>query len=326
MKILESGQNVFLTGKAGVGKSTLLREFLARAKTAKKKCVVCAPTGLAALNIDGITLHRCFNIKIGPLGPDEPREEWFQPSDILQQADVIVIDEISMCRFDAFSYVCRYLTLLKRKIQVVLVGDFFQLPPVIREDDASALKRLWDNGEIGEGFAFLSHYWSELNLITINLQQVMRQSDVDFINVLNSIRSNSGEDADVLAWLKENSEKNKAENPTLYADAVRIVPYKKTAEAINRKKLAEIKGKEYVYEGQVIDDFTVSDAPVEQTLSLKAGARVMALANDPEGRYVNGSTGVVIRCNKKSKTILVRFDNGNRVGVSPYTWKKFQYE
>lgn len=323
LKILKSGQNVFLTGKAGVGKSTLLRQFLAKTK---KNCIVCAPTGIAALNVGGVTLHRCFGISTTPKGPDDPKQEDIRPSKALQQADVIIIDEISMCRFDLFSYVCRYLMSLKKKVQIILVGDFFQLPPVITETDAAALKSLWHVEEIGEGFAFMSHYWQQLKLKVINLQQVMRQSDTDFIEILNAIRSGNDKDTDIIAWLRKNSEKNKAENHALYTTAVRVVPYRKVADNINKKRLSEIEEDEHTYEGRLNGDFVVGDAPAEQTLSLKTGARIMTLVNDPEGRFVNGSTGFVTNFDDKGGTVTVRFDDGKLAEISRYEWKKIRYK
>lgn len=322
LKILQSGANVFLTGKAGVGKSTLLRQYI---KSCKKNVLVCAPTGIAALNVGGMTLHRCFGISPGPKGRFDPSNDAVHPSKALLNAEVLIIDEISMCRFDLFAYVCRYLKMINRHPQIILVGDFFQLPPVLNKEEKNILKRLWNLDDVGEGFAFISERWDELDLRVINLRQVMRQTDNEFIDILNAIRSGRA-DAGIISRLQNISQYNITNNQDMLRRAIRIVPRKKEAEAINARELSAIDDMLYTFRGTSGGEFAPSDAPVDEVFSIKVGARVMSVVNDRQKQYVNGSMGTVLGINQNEKIITVHFDNGTVASVGINIWKKQRYE
>ncbi len=322
LKILQSGANVFLTGKAGVGKSTLLRQYI---KTCKKNVLVCAPTGIAALNVGGMTLHRCFGISPGPKGRFDPARDDIHPSKALKNAEVLIIDEISMCRFDLFAYVCRYLEMLNKHPQIILVGDFFQLPPVLNKDEKDILKRLWNLESVGEGFAFISEWWDKLDLSVINLRQVMRQTDNEFIDILNAIRSGRA-DAGTIKRLQNISQYNIENHDDMLHRAIRIVPRKKEAEAINSRELSAIDDVLFTFTGTSGGEFSPSDAPVDEVFSIKVGARVMSVVNDRLKQYVNGSMGTVIGINQAEHIITVLFDNGEMANVGIYIWKKQRYE
>ena len=182
IKLLDAGFNVFLTGKAGTGKSFLVDYFVE--KHPEKNIIKCAPTGVAALNIGGATIHRTFGVPLGVLdhhGACTSQEKL----DVLKKADVILIDEISMCRIDVFEYVIRSLKRIGiRNKQLILVGDFYQLPPVLTPTDTTAFKQLYGN----RLYAFESDMWNSSDLLTIELTEVKRQSETGFLLSLSKIR------------------------------------------------------------------------------------------------------------------------------------------
>lgn len=224
LNILRTGKNVFLTGKAGTGKSFVLDYFLSEMED--RNIIVCVPTGIAALNIHGATLHRTFNV---PIEPIFPQKEPLRINKAIREADIIVIDEIFMCRFDYFEYVAKCIRLAEKEAQnkenvmarkerrepiafqpkqVIVVGDFFQLPPVITEKDRSVLERYWgDQMSVGDGFAFQAPMWKEFQFFTVILEEPIRQrEDVLFVKHLNKIR---GGESNALSCLEKNAAQEK---------------------------------------------------------------------------------------------------------------------
>lgn len=319
LALMESGANVFLTGKAGTGKSTVLREFR---KRTNKSVVYVAPTGIAAVNIEGQTIHSCFQIKPGMMSDLEPLSSKKRYK-VLKHTEVIVIDEISMVRSDLMSAIdarMRQVTSVKDidkpfgGRQVIVVGDFFQLPPVV--DTATTCSYLCMR--YGGIYAFQAAAWSEANFEVVNLSTVIRQTDSKFIDTLNGVRVG---DMDAVKQLKECVGKE------LPDTALTITPYRATAASINESRLAAIPDKAVTYIGRIDGKFT-QDLPVDEELQLKIGARVMLAANkyDSDGCLIfcNGELGTVVSLAKDAVT--VKRDNNSVIRVAPYEWKMYEFD
>jgi len=305
--LMLSGENIFLSGQAGTGKSYVLQRYLEYVKD-KKNVLVCAPTGIAAVNVGGSTIHRTFKAPIGPIitGPRKP------PSTVVQ-ADVIVIDEISMCRSDLFEYVAQAIiqaentTPFKPK-QLIVIGDFHQLPPVVTDADREILP------DIGDGFAFQSVAWKIFDFRTVMLTEVIRQKDTEFIANLNRIRHG---DASGLHWMNANASKK----PNI---GIHLCPTNKQAAAINAAALASIYTPSRTYTAFEKGEVKDSDRPTDCELTLKPKARVMMLVNDQNEKYQNGSLGTIKSLG--DDIIEVDLDNGNTVEVCQYRWEIVQYK
>ena len=268
---MESGKNVFLSGEAGTGKSYVLKQFIERNRN--KNIVICAPTGIAALNIGGVTLHRAFKVPIAPL----PYTMEGKYSDVIAEAEIIIIDEISMSRADLFEYVTKSIfeaeKVSEKHKQLIVIGDFFQLPPVLTERDKKVLPEL-----SGNGFAFTAPSWQEFDFVTVVLSDVVRQLDIQFVNALNGVRS--GDKASI-NWV--NSHTSVQEN----TQAVYLCGTNRQAQEINKKQIDKLKGKSTVYTATIEGTVLSSDKPTSDKLYLKSGARIMTLTNTKE--YRNGS-------------------------------------
>ena len=310
MDLLVKGQNVFLTGEAGTGKSFLLNQFVTKVKD--KNVLLTAPTGIAALNINGATLHRTFHLATDIVGlAQEPSESSI--SDVVKKADILIIDEISMCRLDVFEKVLKSILKADRKVQIVLVGDFLQLPPVLVEKEKDA----YESYHGKKIFAFESDLWKEFNFVTKQLTEVVRQKDLDFIANLNKCRYG---DKTCLEYF--NNLDNEVEN------VIQICGRNKDVKMINNSALRKLKGKKKTYEARmkVIDsDYKISDSDkvVDDSITLKVGAKVMLAVNLAKDGVYNGQIGIVKELNEAS--VLVDFD-GKEVAVADYTWAINAYE
>ena len=279
----------------------------------RKKVIVCAPTGIAAINVGGTTLHRIFRVPIEPIAPThEPSSS----QEKVEKADIIIIDEISMCRFDAFEYVAKSIRMAEResgrKKQVIVVGDFLQLPPVLPDKDRKVLELYWGEGEVKDGFAFQAPAWKEFDFRTIVLDEVVRQQgDIDFVTNLNAVRK--GNDS-ALEWFNKNSVK--AQEKAIY-----ICGTNREADEINQSKAAELKGKERVYDAVQRGEVKPTDKPTADTLRLKIGMRVMSIVNS--GGYQNGSLGTVKYMS--NECVTVEFDNGEKAEISMMEWSIHDY-
>ena len=311
--IMAQGNNIFLTGNAGTGKSYLLKTFIELAEKAKKKVLITAPTGIAAINIGGSTVHRAFKIPLNPAGPDTK----IKIPSVVEEADIIIIDEISMVRADIFYYISRIIKkaqeLAHKKIQLIVVGDFFQLPPVMTNNDRNLLKQIW-NYDFEEGYAFATKTWQNYNFQNIILTTNVRQKDATFISILNAIRQGNYygiknlENLATKEWQK---------------DAIYLCSTNQEASEFNEQKLAEINKPEKTFEAKIKGKVNKGDKPVDDIITLKVNARVMTVINSPDNSYQNGSMGYITKIS--GKKITIQFDNGNTKTIEPYTWNVIEY-
>ena len=316
IRLFKSGSNVFLSGEAGTGKSFVLNAFLSSVKD--KNVMVCAPTGIAALNVGGVTLHRAFSIPCRPLGPKDRPDT---VSKELLRTDLIVIDEISMCRFDVFQYVANSILMAEeqsgRSKQLIVIGDFFQLPPVITRQDRYVLNQLWGKNTFGDGYAFQSPLWGEFGFRHVILNEIVRQrDDIEFLTSLNNLRNGQLSSID---WLNENA--NAVENQGIF-----LCPTNKEVNNINNKAADSLDGDYTVFNSKSIGRVTDNDRPTSEILKLKIGMRVMAVKNDSEGRYQNGSLGTVKRISKDKSVVCVGFDNGDTADIEMHCWEIDAYK
>lgn len=323
-----SARNVFVTGKAGTGKSTLLDYFR---NTTKKRIVVLAPTGVAAVNVAGQTIHSFFRFK-----PDITISKIKKKTkdDIYKKLDAIVIDEISMVRADLLDCVDKFLRLNGRNknlpfggIQMVFIGDLYQLPPVVTGDEKRIFKE-----EYRSEYFFDANVFKDKNfdMDFIELEKIYRQKDEQFINVLNAIRNNSVTEKE-LEIINKRFIPDFKENPNDFY--VYLTPTNKASYEINQRKLDELPGRLYNFKAEISGTFGKEYLPTETDLLLKVNSQVMLLNNDSAGRWVNGTIGRVVDVTKKrsaeseddAEGILVKLETGEVEEVLPYKWKIFKF-
>lgn len=326
--IRNTRQSVFLTGKAGTGKSTFLKYICAHTA---KKYVVLAPTGIAAVNVGGQTLHSFFKIPFKPLLPDDPD---FSPRRIrktlrytkekiklIQQLDLIIIDEISMVRADIIDFVDRVLRTFSGDMrepfggkQLLFVGDVFQLEPVVTRDMRDILRRYYK-----QFFFFNAHVFGQLGLVPIELRKVYRQTDPQFIALLDRVRVSHATATDLAAL---NAHCNPAYNDQ-GKYVMTLATRRDTVNAINDQHMAALKTPEFVFHGEIKDTFPENDLPTSLDLALKKGAQVMFIRNDKEGRWVNGTIAQV--SDVGDDFIEVTLEGGESYRLEPEMWENIQY-
>ena len=315
-KELVNGKNIFLTGNAGTGKSYLVKAFSDYCDEKEINLVKTAPTGIAANEIGGATLHSQFKLDLGIL-INKPR--WKSIYDFLLDTDVLLIDEISMVRLDTFDYLAQILMLADKKrhedgkkdIQLVFVGDFYQLAPVINKkaEEDKILEQHY-GCDIGDGYAFQSKYWKIFNIKLRCLLQIMRQDDKDFCNALDKCKTG---DNTCIRYFSENT--SREENEGIW-----VCGKNDTARKKNEDELEKINNELLVSEAEYSGDVTKADGLVEDKFIYKIGARVVITANDSAGEYNNGSLGTITGTNGIgsglfTSVITVKLDNGHTVMI-----------
>lgn len=322
-----TGVNVFLTGKAGTGKTTFLRRLKERSP---KRMIVVAPTGVAAINAGGVTIHSFFQFPLAPYVPGSSfntKDERFRFSKekkrIIRTLDLLVIDEISMVRADLLDQIDAVLRLHKDRnrpfggVQLLMIGDLSQLAPVARESDWTLLREYYTTP-----YFFGSKALQQTRHVTIELQHVYRQTDTTFVDILNEVRENRLT-ANGLAML--NSRYCKEEKVLNSEGVIRLTTHNLTANNYNEQRMDSLKGKRYTYEAEITGTFPESSYPAEKTLELKNGCQVMFLKNDTQGaRYYNGKLGIITSLDDEH--IKVRgLDDDTEVEVTPDVWTNARY-
>ena len=331
--ITHTRQSVFLTGKAGTGKSTFLKYIC---NHTKKKYVVLAPTGIAAINAGGVTLHSFFKLPFRPMLPDDPDLslshgrifEFFKyPKEkrkIIAEVDLIIIDEISMVRADIIDCVDRILRVYSGNMrlpfggkQLLFVGDVFQLEPVVPSDQKEILSLFY-----ASPFFFSARVFKDINLVPIELQKVYRQTDSVFINILDRIRNNAARKQELDTLNGRYFPSFEPQNEDMY---ITLATRRDQVDFINEKKLAELPGEEYVSVGKIEGDFPESSLPTQLNLSIKEQAQVIFIDNDYERRWVNGTIGMVSGI-EENGNVYVLLESGVEHLVEPTSWRNYKYK
>ncbi len=322
----KTNRNLFLTGKAGTGKTTFLRELQ---EESPKRMVVVAPTGVAAINARGVTIHSFFQLPFGVILPNSlsanskiQRKVSRQKIDIIRSLDLVIIDEISMVRADVLDAVDEVLRRYKDRnkvfggVQMLFIGDLQQLSPVVRPDDWELLKSHYDNA-----YFFNSLAYQQANVVPIELKHIYRQQNEDFIHILNEIRNDT---------LSENSAKKLNErcqpdfNPKKEDGYITLTTHNNRADKINNEKLAELMTKPKTYNASVTGNFPENSYPIDEELTFKVGSQVMFVKNDlsPEKRYFNGKIGTVVDLEKDRVSVQCEDEI---VEADFVTWENMKY-
>ncbi|MET0572035.1 MAG: helix-turn-helix domain-containing protein [Pedobacter agri] len=339
-----TSKHVFLTGKAGTGKTTFLRKLI---QLTHKKAMICAPTGIAAINASGVTIHSLFQLPFGAFFPDAAGSlinqninfNFNTPRTIvkhlnmqgnkrrlIQELELLVIDEVSMLRadmLDAIDFSLRYIRRNRNVpfggVQLLFIGDLHQLPPVVKNDE-------W---RIMAGFYKSIYFFDALALqhnppVYIELDKIYRQDDAVFINMLNNLRNNKITPEDT-ALLRQHFKQDF--KPAADENYITLTTHNNKADAINRERLTQLKTKSYFFDAKVTGEFNEYAYPNEKSLELKVGAQVMFIKNDmtAEKRYYNGKIGVVHHIEKDMIEIELP-EERTVISVSPYTWENVKYK
>ena len=325
-------RSLFLTGKAGTGKSTFLRYI---ASHTKKKHVILAPTGIAAINAGGSTLHSFFKLPFYPLLPNDSRYSVrnirqtlkynSEKIKLLKELDLIIIDEISMVRADIIDFIDKVLRVYCRNMrepfggkQLLLVGDIYQLEPVVKEDDRKLLSPFYNSN-----FFFDAKVFAQFQLVSIELRKVYRQSDPTFIGILDHIRTSQTSNSDFLRLNKQVGASLDESDSQL---AITLSTKRDTVDFINENKLSELPGEPCLFRGHIEGEFPESSLPTPIELYLKTGAQVIFIKNDIDHQWVNGTLGTVIGFDDdQDSRIYVRTENGDNVMVEPVAWSNVRY-
>lgn len=322
-----TGVNVFLTGKAGTGKTTFLRQLITRLP---KRMVVLAPTGVAAINAGGMTIHSFFQLPLSPFVPDgsfqtqnQSKYQFSkQKKNIIRTLDLLVIDEISMVRADLLDSVDDALRRLRRSdqpfggVQLLMIGDLQQLAPVVKDDEWRMLREYYDTP-----YFFGSRALQKTRHVTIELQKVYRQTDETFVGLLNRVRNNCLTPADIsLLNQRVGQEEHLGEG------TIRLTTHNRTADTYNEGRLVRISAPIYTYRAEVQGIFPETSYPAEALLTLKLGAQVMFLKNDTSGSHAfyNGLIGQIVDIDDHH--IVVRsHDDDHTIEVAPMEWTNSRY-
>lgn len=327
--------SLFLTGKAGTGKSTFLRYI---ASHTKKKHVILAPTGIAAINAGGSTLHSFFKLPFHPLLPNDTQYSVYnirktlkyngEKIKIIRELELIIIDEISMVRADIIDFIDKVLRIYSGRMrepfggkQLLLVGDIYQLEPVVREEDRALLRPFYQSA-----FFFNAKVFQQMQLVSIELKKVYRQRDPSFIGILDHIRTSQVTDADLKLL---NQRVSLAPSPSPSGSgllSITLSTRRDTVDYINNNKLREIEGQPEIFMGTISGEFPESSLPTPKELQLKAGAQIMFVRNDKEHRWVNGTLGTVVGFDDDTHNrIYIVTEDGSEYDVEREVWSNLKY-
>ncbi|MBN8640919.1 MAG: helix-turn-helix domain-containing protein [Flavobacteriales bacterium] len=338
--INQTNRSVFLTGKAGTGKTTILKEII---KTTHKNTVVVAPTGIAALNAGGVTIHSMFQLPFGGFIPDNSAPQFLENSKfesrstlrrhfkmsslkktVIRNMELLIIDEVSMLRSDLLDAMDFMMQSVRKKnrpfggVQVLFIGDLLQLPPVIRDDEWRTLRNYY-RGK----FFFNAHVIEQNPPLYIELSKIFRQTDDQFISVLNSLRNNRMTQNDIQIL-------NQHVQPNFDLKAnkgyITLTTHNAKADSINAQSLKDLEGKMYAYKADVVDDFPDKIYPLEEKLELKIGAQIMFIKNDAsfDKKFFNGKMGIVESLSEQE--IWIHFpDEKKSIEVEKYEWQNIRY-
>ena len=310
-------QNVFITGRAGTGKSTLLNYF--RRQT-KKKIAVLAPTGIAAINVQGQTIHSFFKFKPNVTLQSIKKNNVDDKKNIYKKLEAIVIDEVSMVRADVLDCMDRFLRLNGKTseepfggLQIIFIGDLYQLPPVITSQEKEIFLSQYKSP-----YFFSAKSFENFKMEFIELEKIYRQQDERFISLLNSIRNKTTTEEDIALL---NQRVNSDYIPEEYY--IYLTPKNVDADAINEEKLDQLKGKMHTFDAHIKGSFGREYYPTKPTLNLKRGSQVMMINNDNRHRWVNGTMGKVLRFERDEDevVVVVELEDGQEVDVTPFTWE-----
>lgn len=337
-----TSKHIFLTGKAGTGKTTFLRQLM---ELTHKKAVIAAPTGIAAINANGVTIHSLFQLPFGAYLPKQPaadgghyNQQYNTPKSIvrhlnmtaakrkvLTDMELLIIDEVSMLRADLLDAIDVVLRYVRRNnsasfggVQVLFIGDLHQLPPVVKPNEWTMLAQFYNSA-----YFFDAHALQQHPPIYIELEKIYRQADDVFINLLNNLRNNQVNQQDVALLQKYYQADFK---PSLNDKYITLTTHNNKADALNKQSLEELKAPSYLYMAKVEDEFSEYAYPAEQILELKVGAQVMFIKNDSSGeqRFFNGKIATVTAL--KPDQIEVQTEGNNlKVIVEKYKWENIRY-
>ena len=334
--IEHTSRNVFLTGKAGTGKTTFLNHFV---KNTRKKHIIVAPTGIAAINAGGVTIHSMFGLPLRPFVPTLERIDTNLANNIsdllphfkyrkdklklLREVEIIIIDEVSMLRADVLDMMDFSLRTARRNqqkfggVQMLFIGDLFQLPPVLKEENEYILRKYYKSA-----FVFDAKVLEETNLLTVELTKVFRQKDEEFLELLNAVRDGNPSPAHLEKLNQRYYPDFEPKNETF----VHLCSHNKSANDINQKKLKELRTPSYFYKASIYGDFKENLIPNDETLELKVGAQVMFIRNDTSSdkKYYNGKLATVSRL-EEDKIWVILDGSEEKISVNKEVWEQKNY-
>ena len=325
--VCNTNKNIFLTGKAGTGKTTFLHQI---GKDGLKRMVIVAPTGVAAINAGGMTIHSFFQLPFGPQIPgvtdSQNRYSKLRAAkiDLIKSLDLLVIDEISMVRADLLDGIDRVLRTYRDRskafggVQLLMIGDLHQLPPIVKNEEWELLRPHYTTP-----YFFGSQALQETGLVTIQLKQIFRQSDESFIALLNKVRANEMDDS----VLQKLNSRFRANLPGEDEEYITLTAMNAPAHNINIKQLSAIPGKSHFFKAKIDGDFPAHAYPTEEKLELKVGAQVMFVKNDPsfEKLFYNGKIGRIVAIQKEVISVKCK-DEEHPISVSALEWTNVKYE
>ena len=336
-------RSLFLTGKAGTGKSTFLRYV---SKNTKKKHVILAPTGIAAINAGGSTLHSFFKLPFHPLLPNDVQYSWKNlkktlkyngaQCKLIREVELIIIDEISMVRADIIDFIDKVLRAYTRNPepfggkQLLLVGDIYQLEPVLKDDDRQLLQPFYPSA-----YFFNAKVWQTMPIVSIELRKVYRQTDDKFIAILDRIRNNTATQNDLSALnsrvekspssllLPPSSDSTPSSPPSPLS--ITLAARRDTVDFINDQQLDALDGEVSMFKGEIKGNFPESSLPTPMELHLKPGAQIIFIKNDKEKRWVNGTLGTIEYIDEEGGVIGVMTEDNEEFDVERDIWENMRY-